>query len=71
MTEEKIAVAKTAPAILGATVYGLTLQDWVAIATLVYVALQAGLLMPKYWKLFLDWRRSRSSKTESLRNRGH
>jgi hypothetical protein len=59
VTEEKIALAKTAPAILGATLYGLTLQDWVAIATLVYVALQVGLLMPKYWKLFHDWRRSR------------
>ena len=71
MTEEKLAVAKTAPAILGATLYGLTLQDWVAIATLVYVVLQAGLLMPKYWKLFLDWRRSRIGRAENLRDRGH
>lgn len=61
MTDEQLAVAKTAPAIAGATIYGLTLQDWVAIATLVYVALQVGLLMPKYWRLLLDWRRSRSS----------
>lgn len=70
MTEEKLAIAKTAPAILGATIYGLTLQDWVAIATLVYVALQVGLLMPKYWRLVLGWRRSRShGGAESLRHR--
>jgi T7 family holin superfamily II len=67
MTDEQLAAAKTAPAIAGATIYGLTLQDWVAIATLVYVALQVGLLMPKYWKLLIDWRRSRSQ--ESLRGR--
>lgn len=67
LTDEELAVAKTAPAIAGATIYGLTLQDWVAIATLVYVALQVGLLMPKYWKLLIDWRRSRSH--ERLRGR--
>jgi hypothetical protein len=59
MTDEQLAFAKTAPAIAGATIYGLTLQDWVAIATLVYVALQVGLLMPKYWRLLLGWRRGR------------
>jgi Phage holin T7 family, holin superfamily II len=70
VTEEKIAAAKVVPAIAGATIYGLTLQDWVAIATLVYVALQVGLLMPKYWKLLFDWRRSRSSGgAESSRDR--
>lgn len=60
MTEEKLTIAKTTPAILGATIYGLTLQDWVAVATLVYVALQVGLLMPKYWRLILDWQRARN-----------
>ena len=56
MTDEQLAVAKTAPAIAGATIYGFTLQDWVAVATLVYVALQVGLLMPKYWRLLFGWR---------------
>ena len=56
MTDEQLAVAKTAPAIAGATIYGFTLQDWVAIATLVYVGLQVGLLMPKYWRLLFDWK---------------
>ena len=65
MTDEQLALAKAAPAIAGATIYGLTLQDWVAIATLVYVALQVGLLMPKYWKLLLDWRRSRNQESKT------
>ena len=55
MTDEKLAAVKVVPAIAGATIYGLTLQDWVAIVTLIYVALQAGLLLPKYWRLFRDW----------------
>jgi hypothetical protein len=57
MTEEELAIAKTAPAIVGATVYGLTLQDWVALITIIYVALQVGLLLPKYWRLFREWRK--------------
>jgi hypothetical protein len=61
MNEERIAIAKTAPAIVGATLYGLTLQDWVAIVTIAYVVLQAGLLVPKYWRMIRDWKkRSRS-----------
>jgi hypothetical protein len=59
MNEEELALAKTSPAIAGAMIYGLTLQDWVAIATLVYVALQVGLLVPKYWRLFCEWRQGR------------
>jgi hypothetical protein len=59
MTEEKLALAKTLPAIAGATLYGLTLQDWVAIVTIAYVALQAGLLVPKYWRMIRDWRRGK------------
>lgn len=59
MTEEQLAIMKTTPAITGATIYGLTLQDWVAVITLVYVALQVGLLLPKYWRLLRDRRNSR------------
>lgn len=29
---------------------GLTLQDWVYIATLVYIALQAGWLLYRWWR---------------------
>ena len=55
MTEEKIAIAKVVPAVVGATLYGLTLQEWVAVATLVYVVLQVGLLLPKYWRGLRGW----------------
>ena len=61
MSEEEVAIAKTAPAILGATLYGLTLQDWVAIVTMAYVVLQAGLLVPKYWRMIREWRRGNRS----------
>jgi hypothetical protein len=61
VTEEELVIVKTAPAVAGATIYGLTLQDWVAIVTLVYVALQVGLLVPKYWRLLRDWQRSKRS----------
>ena len=52
MTDETIAVAKVTPAVAGAAWYGLTLQEWVAVVTIAYVLLQAGLLVPKYWRLF-------------------
>jgi hypothetical protein len=61
MNEERIAIAKTAPAIVGATLYGLTLQDWVAIVTIAYVVLQAGLLVPKYWRIIRDWQKGSRS----------
>ncbi len=56
MNDETIAVVKAAPAVAGATLYSLTLQEWVAIVTIAYVLLQAGLLVPKYWRLFCDRR---------------
>lgn len=34
----------------------LTLNEWVALATLIYVLLQIGLLLPKYFKAYTDWR---------------
>lgn len=70
MNDEQLAVIKTAPAVAGATIYGLTLQDWVAIATLVYVGLQVGLLVPKYWRLLFDWKRARRrGRSEALQDR--
>lgn len=41
---------KAAPAVIGTVYYGFTLQEWVAMATLAYIALQAAFLV---WK----WRR--------------
>lgn len=34
----------------------LTLNEWVALATLIYVLLQIGLLIPKYIKAYVTWR---------------
>ncbi len=51
MHEEASVAAKIAPAIGGAAWAGLTLNEWVAIATLVYVVAQIGLLVPKYWAI--------------------
>lgn len=44
--------AKSSPpiAVLGATASGLTLQDWVYIATLLYLALQGGWLLWRWWR---------------------
>jgi hypothetical protein len=64
VTEEKLAFAKTAPAMLLAAIYGLTLQDWVAIVTIVYVLLQAGLLVPKYWRMMRGRRRGENTQGE-------
>lgn len=44
---------KSAPPVIvagSAWLFGLTLNDWVAIATLAYLALQASYLAWKWWK---------------------
>ena len=57
MQEEQTAMVKMGIGAGGAVFYGLTLNEWVALATLVYLALQIGLLMPKYWRLLRGrWR---------------
>ena len=48
--EIQSAAIKLAPAVGGATLSTLTLNQWVAIATLIYVILQIGTLLPKYWR---------------------
>ncbi|WP_088158064.1 hypothetical protein [Achromobacter xylosoxidans] len=55
MQEEQTAMVKMGIGAGGAVFYGLTLNEWVALATLVYLALQIGLLMPKYWRLLRGW----------------
>ena len=57
-----IEAGKAAPpvAVAGAHyVFGLSLADWVAIATLLYLAAQFGLLIPKYRAQFSNWRKGR------------
>lgn len=50
--EVKVETAKGSIAVIGASLAALTLQEWVALATLVYIVLQVGLLLPKYYGLF-------------------
>lgn len=45
-----IETAKAVPALIGATFAGLTLNEWVAIATLLYIILQAVYLVWKWRK---------------------
>jgi hypothetical protein len=52
-------VAKSIPPVAVtavAVVNNMTLSDWVAVATLGYIALQAGYLL---WKWFKEWRGKR------------
>jgi len=45
-----IEAAKAAPAIAGAAAAGMTLNEWVAIATGLYIAIQAAYLLRKWWR---------------------
>jgi uncharacterized membrane protein len=54
------AAAKITPAIGGAAYTAMTLNEWVALATLVYVLLQIGLLVPKYYNGFKAWKAKRN-----------
>ena len=33
--------------------------DWITVLTIIYLALQIGLLIPKYWDRFVEWRSGR------------
>lgn len=56
-----IEAAKSAPpvAVTGAMLAGITLSDWVTILTLAYLALQIGLLVPRYWQHLQRWLKGR------------
>lgn len=58
--DAKIAAVKTgAVGIAGAL--GMSLNDVVAILTAVFILLQIGLLIPKYWRMFVTmWQRWRA-----------
>lgn len=53
--------AKAAPPAIVALLHagGMTPSDWVTVLTLAYLGLQIGLLVPKYWRQFQDWREKR------------
>lgn len=54
--EEKVTTINTGVAAGSAVMYGLTLNDWVLIATLFYFILQIGLLLPKYVTMYKEWK---------------
>lgn len=47
--EAKLEAIKAAPAAGGFVVYSLTLQEWVAIATLLYILVQIFILLHKHY----------------------
>lgn len=53
--EDQVAAAKMAIGAGGAAAYGLTLNEWVAIFTILYLVLQIGLLLPKYVQIAKDY----------------
>lgn len=53
---EKIESARIAGAGVGLTLYGLTLNEWVAVATLIYLAAQIVILVPKAYRTLKDIR---------------
>lgn len=50
--DDKVAIAKMGGGAGLTVAYGLTLSDWVAVATIIYFILQIGLLLPKYIAVF-------------------
>ncbi len=58
--DQRIAAAKTGAVGLAARA-GMTLNDMVAVLTIIFIALQIGLLIPKYWRMIAEaWQRWRS-----------
>ena len=59
MDEKKIGVAKMGVGAGGAVLYSYTLNEWVAIVTLLYLSLQIILLIPKYVDFFSIYQKKR------------
>lgn len=52
------AVKATPPVIVsGAMLFGMTPTEWVTALTVLYLLLQIGLLVPRYWAQFKGWLR--------------
>lgn len=52
--DNKIESLRFGVAAAGVTLYGLTLNEWVAVVTLVYLAIQIFILTPRAWTLSCD-----------------
>lgn len=52
-----VEATKAAPPIIvsGAMLFGMTPAEWVTALTVLYLVLQIGLLVPRYWAQFRDW----------------
>jgi hypothetical protein len=59
-----VEAAKGAPAVAGAIASILTLNEWVAVATGLYILVQIAYLLRKWWREETDWSR------KIRRNRG-
>lgn len=59
MTPEKHDIAvesvKAAPAVAGAVAASLTLNEWVAVATGIYIVVQIAYLIRKWWREETEW----------------
>lgn len=62
--EMSVEATKGAIAAGGAAATAITLNEWVAIATLIYIALQIGLLLPKYYSFWKSRLNSYEEDTE-------
>lgn len=52
-----VEATKAAPPIIvsGAMLFGMTPAEWVTALTVLYLLLQIGLLVPRYWAQFREW----------------
>ena len=60
--ETSIEAVKASPAVAGAVYSSLTLNEWVGLATLLYILLQVGVLLHKHWCFVKDRKKKISEK---------
>lgn len=64
-----VASAKITPAVAGATIAGYTLNEVVALVTIVYVIFQAGVLIHKHYWAIQDRRRKKAKEAQDAKDR--
>jgi len=57
-----IQAIKAAPAAAGSLAASLTLNQWVAVATAVYIIVQVAYLLRKWWREENDWARGKRGR---------
>lgn len=53
--DNTIEAVRIGGAAIGVTIYGLTLNEWVAAVTLIYLAIQIIILSPKAFSIVRGW----------------